>query len=211
MIYEYRKINVARRAWGRVIQSVHGPVARTASAGGGAIWALGRGLLGAGSDEGTLMSVWPDGEVLAQRGAATFGAIDGVVESSNFARLEPTVRPTEPTPPSDPGLHVHRWFSLDDRDWAEFLDLSQHKIWPYMETFDCTILGLFRNVDLPPPECRVLLVTRYANMTEWDRSRPYGSAAPTGTSAALFEEARTATLRRGELTAWTIARVMTAE
>ena len=207
-VYEYRKLKVDPRGWRRVADAVHGPIADAAGTAGGSVFHLGSGLIGAGNDEGYLITAWPDTEVLAQRGAATLGNMPGVVESSNFARLTPSARPHDTQAPSDPGVYAHRWFSIDVDHWPEFLDLSENRIWPYIETYGARIVGFWRNMDSSLPENRVLLVTRYASMSEWDRTRLESSSAPPGSNAELYADARAAVLRRAELTRWSIVRIL---
>jgi hypothetical protein len=174
---------------------------------GASIYGMWSGVIGAGSDEGILMSIWPGAETLAQHGAATIGNIDGVIEHSHFARLAATVRPLDHKSPAEPGIYAHRWFSVPDRDWAEFVQISERRIWPYYESRDCRIVGLWRNIDVDPPEARAIMVTRYPSMTHWDRTRLDDDQPPLGANAAFYEAARAAIKRRNEMTNWSIVRM----
>lgn len=206
-VYEFRKFNVMKGDWARVAQTIHGPETDDLSRVGGTIFGLWSGLIGAGNDEGVIVSAWPDIEVLAAHGARTLGNIEGV-RSAHFARLEPTSRPSMPVPVIDAGVYAHRWFSLQDQDWAEFEILSETKIWPYIESFDgCRIVGLWRNLDVSYPEARALLVTRYPNMATWERTRLTDVAPPAGVNPERYADAHIAVRRRADLTNWTIVRI----
>jgi len=206
-VYEYRKIRVGSTGWEPVAKAVYGTESAQVREVGASIYGMWRGVIGAGSDEGVLMSAWPGLETLAQHGAATLGNIEGVIEHSHFARVTATVRPPDATPPNEPGVYAHRWFSLQEVNWPEFLQLSEMRIWPYIEGFDCRIVGLWRNVDVDPPAARALLITRYPSMTVWDQTRTAIEEPPPGASPSLYSSARSAILRRAELTEWTIVRI----
>lgn len=97
--------------------------------------------------------------------------IDGLEDATP---LTPTVRPTDDTPPQPKGVVALRWFELETSDWDEFLDLSVNA-WPAFESaYEANILGLFRDPDTDV--ARALLVTRYASLNEWERSRQAISA-----------------------------------
>jgi hypothetical protein len=206
-VYEYRRLHVPRGHWARVVDAVHGSVASGVHSSGGTIFGLWTGLIGAGSDEGVLMSAWPNGEALAQHGAATVGSIDGV-ESSHFVRLTPTLRPLAPTPPTEPGCYAIRWFSLDETGVGDFLDLSEKTIWSHLESLGCRVVGCWRSIDSDPGEARVLQIVRYPTMAHWDRARLDGSEPPPGVDQSRFQAARSANLRRADLTQWMDERIM---
>src|SRR5207245_11376949 len=119
----------------------------------------------------------------------------------------PTATHPDATAPHQPGLYAHRLFSVREENLPEFLQLSEMRIWPYIEGFDCRIVGLWRNVDVDPPAARALLITRYPSMTVWDQTRTTSEDPPPGASPSLYASARTAITRRAELTDWTIVRI----
>ena len=123
-------------------------------------------------------------------------AVEDVVESK-VERLIATVRPTEPTPPTKPGVYAHRRFEIQERDWPEFLDLSE-SAWPSFESdFGVEVVGFWRSLDVEPPRARVFLLTYYPDLSTWERSR-----RPT-------KDARERFVRRHELTEHTV--VVTTE
>lgn len=194
--YEYRSIRIERASWPRVATGVHGSIAEAVCEAGGTIFGLWRGEIGWWTDEGVVMSAWPPGT------ATVHDALDGIpgVVSSTIERVEATVRPTRPDPPTADGVYAHRWFEISPSDWDEFVELSQGA-WPAFESaHDGTqVVGLFRSLD---DDGRVLLVTRYASLAMWERSRPYNPTPAEGTG-----EARARFMRRAELTKRTIVRV----
>lgn len=105
--------------------------------------------------------------------------------------LTATVRPTDTTPLADDGVFALRWFSIEPRDWPEFLALSEGA-WPGFEAANpgVRIHGFFRG-----GESDVLLVTRYPSLASWETSRN----APDDAGGANFR-------RRHELTKTTIVR-----
>lgn len=197
--YEYRTIRIARGAWRSVAAATYGPATRRLAAAGGSIFGLWRGEIGWHSDEGVVMSAWPAD---AEPDTTVLDDIDGVVDSS-VELLVATVRPTSPDPPTADGVYAHRWFECAERDWPEFLELSQGA-WPDFEgAFDGTnIVGFWRSLETPAGLVRVLLVTRYPSLSTWERSRPYAPEAVPGA-----EQARAKFLRRAELTERTIVRI----
>ncbi len=178
--YDYRTLRIERAAWPRVARAVHGSDHTT--------FGLWRGEIGWATDEGILMSV-----------GAGSSAIDGVVDHT-VERLEATVRPESPEPPTDDGIYAHRWFEIDPSDRTEFVALSQGA-WPDFEGAHegTRVVGLWQSLDDPS---RLLLVTRYASLAMWETSRPYNPSPTPGT-----DDARARFMRRAELTKRTIVRV----
>ncbi|WP_374344680.1 hypothetical protein [Phenylobacterium sp.] len=112
--------------------------------------------------------------------------------------LEPTLRPTAAEPPPAGGIYVHNWFTVDAEGADEFVRLSG-EAWPDFETrFEARIYGLFlaaeSEADLAAGQRRLLLMTRYRDLGEWQKSRD-----PTTDAWATF-------LRRRELTRVSLAR-----
>lgn len=147
------------------------------------LYAVFRGEVGHWDDEAIVMTVGattPEGEV----------------------SLVPTARPLDRTPPSDDGLYVHRWFHVDPADVEEFVELSA-QAWPTFEdVFDgVRILGLWRQVRPETAEARLLLVTRYTDLAQWETSR-FSAPRPAEGADDAFERFR----RRRALTRRTIAR-----
>ena len=85
--------------------------------------------------------------------------------------LEATVRPTDDVPPAYDGVNVFRWFDIADADWTDFRDMSD-TAWPNMEeVFDVNICEFWRSLETAPPAAKVLLLTRYADLSVWEASR----------------------------------------
>lgn len=121
----------------------------------------------------------------------------GVVASDRW-RLTPTLRPTEDVPPEGGGIYVHNWFTIDGDAVDEFVRLSG-EAWPdFEERFETKIHGLFvaedDEADRAAGQRRLLLMTRYRDLGEWQVSRD-----PTTDAMQVF-------LRRRELTRVSLAR-----
>jgi hypothetical protein len=87
--------------------------------------------------------------------------------------LRPTAGPTHDAPLERPGLYAHRWFDVSPDDVDEIVSRSADA-WPAFEAgYDAQVQGLFRSEEGPS---RLLLVTRYASLGEWERSRAMGQA-----------------------------------
>jgi len=168
--YEYRRFKVAAGAWERCSERLRGEGGRIARASGGTLFGVWRGQIGLEANEGIALTAWPDEDALAVGSAALDGAFEEALES-RAERLVATLRPADPSPPPRTGIYAFRFFSILDRDWPEFADLSL-RAWPGFESsFDAQICGLFRSLDVRPPDARVLLLTRYASLAVWEASR----------------------------------------
>jgi hypothetical protein len=113
-------------------------------------------------------------------------------------RLTPTLRPAGDVAPEPGGIYVHNWFTIDGGAVDEFVRLSG-EAWPDFEArFDTKIYGLFlaaeTEFDRADGARRLLLMTRYRDLGEWQTSRD-----PTSDAMAVF-------LRRRELTRVSLAR-----
>ncbi|MET3527925.1 hypothetical protein [Phenylobacterium koreense] len=144
-------------------------------------------LLGFASDQALVLTV---------AGGDIAGA-PGVVASERH-RLSPTLRPTDDKPPLPGGIYVHNWFTIDGEAVEEFVRLSG-EAWPDFERrFETKIHGLFlaqeNAADRASGARRLLLMTRYRDLGEWQVSRD-----PTSDAMQVF-------LRRRELTRVSLAR-----
>ena len=134
--------------------------------------------------------------VLTAAGADLSGA-PGVVARERHS-LTPTLRPTADTAPMEGGIYVHNWFTIDGGAADEFVRLSG-EAWPDFEArFETKIFGLFlaaeSEADRAAGARRLLLMTRYRDLGEWQVSRD-----PTSDAMQVF-------LRRRQLTRVSLAR-----
>lgn len=134
--------------------------------------------------------------VLTAAGGDLAGA-PGVLTSERH-RLSPTLRPADDNRPMAGGIYVHNWFTIDGEAADEFVRLSG-EAWPDFERrFETRIHGLFlaeeSAADRSSGARRLLLMTRYRGLGEWQVSRD-----PTTDAMQVF-------LRRRELTRVSLAR-----
>lgn len=120
------------------------------------------------------------------------------VPAETVDRLTPTLRPTQDVRPEPGGIYVHNWFTIDGEAVDEFVRLSG-EAWPDFERrFETKIYGLFlaaeSEADRADGARRLLLMTRYRDLGEWQVSRD-----PTSDAMQVF-------LRRRELTRVSLAR-----
>jgi hypothetical protein len=121
----------------------------------------------------------------------------GVISAERH-RLTPTIRPADGAKPAAMGVYVHNWFTIDATGFDEFVKLSG-EAWPDFEGhFETKIFGLFAaqpsKDDLMEGARRLLLMTGYKDLNEWQRSRNPA------------ETARNAFARRRDLTRVSLAR-----
>src|SRR5579859_819215 len=121
----------------------------------------------------------------------------GVVSAERHP-LSPTIRPADGAKPAAMGVYVHNWFTIDAGGFDEFVKLSG-EAWPDFEGhFETRIFGLFAaepsKDDLMEGARRLLLMTGYRDLNEWQKSRNPA------------ETARSAFARRRDLTRVSLAR-----
>ncbi len=167
--FEYCRFSTAPR---RLLTDAGGVKAifeKRARESGGKLFGCWRSLVGLGlaRDEGIALTAWPD-EAAAR--AVAPAAFDGLDATERHV-IEATVRPVSDAPPTYEGVYVFRWFDIDAADWEAFRDISD-AAWPNMEdVFDVNICGFWRSLDTVAPAAKVLLQTRYADLSVWEASR----------------------------------------
>jgi hypothetical protein len=133
---------------------------------------LGVGRIGWFDDQVVVMTVSADGAQADSADADRLASGPGVT-GVECVTLRPTAGPTHDAPLERPGLYAHRWFDVSPDDIDEIVSLSADA-WPAVEAgYNAQVQGLFRSEEGPS---RLLLVTRYASLGEWERSRGIGQA-----------------------------------
>jgi hypothetical protein len=162
-VYEERRFCVGPGEWASQLEKLR-------AAAGDSLFGVFRGQIGLEANEGVLLTAYPDAGKLALAvgalRAATAGARDVRTE-----RMVATVRPVEPARPTRPGVYAFRRFEIRDADSAEFESLSA-RAWPDFEaSHEAEIIGLWKSLDVRPPDARYHLLTRYASLAVWEKSR----------------------------------------
>jgi hypothetical protein len=124
-----------------------------------------------GYPSNTVLALFP---ALEAEAAQTVARTDGVA-SSVRTRLSATARPVAGAAPVPGGVYVHNWFHIDANAAEAFVALSV-EAWPDFETrVEARIFGLFlaeaSETDLGQGARRLLLMTRYRDLGEWQASR----------------------------------------
>jgi hypothetical protein len=89
-----------------------------------------------------------------------------------------TERPTEITPLDDRrAIYGMRRFSINPRDWPEFVRFSSEGVWLRIEQQDARILGLFRDLATTDP-LEVTLLTGYHGPAHWEETRFWRNRPP---------------------------------
>jgi hypothetical protein len=180
LVYARRDFTLEPGGWERALPALRGEAEQRARKHGGIVCGLWRGQIGLGLHEGIWVSAWPDEAALARGEDEAFAAVPGA-RGSRVERFAPTSRPLEPPLVGGPGVYAFRTFELAAADVARFAELSG-LAWPGFEArYDARVLGLWRSLEVAPPEARMWLCTRYASLAEWERSRG-------GTSEPYFRE-----------------------
>ena len=201
-VYEYLTTSFDRARLLEVRDWAAGPAAAAADASGALLWGSWLGAPSIGWEDDQLLAVVVRPSSSPSVGADWASQVPGGVRSIESVDLRPTARPDaagRPEPLQGGGVFAHRWFEVAAENVDEIVTLSA-EAWPAFEAaFQATIHGLFRAVD---PVGRLLLVTRYASVAEWERSRSTG-AATTGE----LGDARRNFARRRELTGRQVVRI----
>ncbi|HEY9217591.1 MAG TPA: hypothetical protein VIO94_06040, partial [Phenylobacterium sp.] len=136
---------------------------------------------------------WPANEMaVLVRGDGEPGAL-AAVERLDVVPLTPTIRPRPSDTLTAGGVYVHRWFHVLAQARDEFVALSGQGWGDFEGRFEAKVFGLLTADEAPGEIVRFLLITRYGDHGEWERSRDPSTAAM-----------QTFT-RRQQLTVWTTA------
>ena len=201
--FEYRRLAVAPRTWGKVAGPSAEAVQSAAAQRDAALYGLWLGQIGLERDEGILMTAWNSLETMQAEADAVAASRDwSTVET---VRLGVTVRPESDQRPGRPGFYAHRWFEMPTDSWPEFVDLSADA-WPSMEqAVDAHIEGLWREVsNSAQGVTRVLLLTHYAHLSDWENSRWWGRPDPAAEAAMARFKRRTELVQRTTVTISTL-------
>jgi hypothetical protein len=147
-------------------------------------------LLGYASNEALVLT--------DQRASSDSVLMGSGVAAAEWTRMSPTLRPHQNDRPQPGGIYVHNWFTIDGGAFDEFVQLSG-AAWPDFEArFEARIYGLFavepQAAETAAGARRLLLMTRYKDLGEWQASRD-----PTTEAMKIF-------IRRRELTRVSLAR-----
>lgn len=136
--------------------------------------------------------------VLTDERANSDAVLRSGVMSAELHRMSPTLRPHQGARPEPGGIYVHNWFEIDGEGYDEFVQLSGAAWQDFEARFEAKIYGLFAVEPTVSEKAagtrRLLLMTRYTDLGEWQKSRD-----PTSEAMTFF-------LRRRELTRVSLAR-----
>jgi len=197
-LYEYLTATVDRSRIVEVREWAAGAARAAADQAGARLWGAWLGALGIGWYDDELVAVVVRPTSSPAVGAAVLAGVPGGTEAVESVDLVPTARPEggAPPPPLAPGgVFAHRWFDVAPEHVEEIVALSA-EAWPVFEAaYETTIHGLFRAV---APAGRLLLVTRYASVGEWENSRGVArvTGGDLGAARGNFERRRSLTGRQ---------------
>lgn len=155
---------------------------------GGELYGIWSPLFGLASNQLVLMTSWDSPDSVTQKVAETLTALDGIVNVDQHM-VVPTVRPTTKTPPSQPGLYVHRYFILEPHHVDEAVELSDTAWETFEQAFEMDVIGFFRTIEPQTALAELMLLNWYPNFAAWEASR----------NLTLTPEARQRFRRRLEL------------
>jgi hypothetical protein len=171
--YDYLTFTLerGRASWTAFAAHVRDVAAPAIAAAGGEVLGLFQGQLGFSSNEAVVLLRWPEA------GRDRLRDLDQApgVATMHPEILTPTVRPGDGARLRPGGIYVHRWFTVDADNAADFVALS-NRAWENFEgSFDTEIFGLFTAErtaqDLRDGAGRLLLLTWYASHGVWEASR----------------------------------------
>ena len=169
--YDYLTYTLERGAWPAFRAYVRDVAAPQIARAGGEMLGLFQGQLGFSSNEAVVLLRWPG------PGRDRLRELDrtpGVV-SLHPEILTPTVRPADGAQLKKGGIIVHRWFTVDADNVADFIDLSNRAWKNFESSYDTEIFGLFSAErtaeDVRHGAGRLLLLTYYASHGVWEASR----------------------------------------
>ena len=108
--------------------------------------------------------------------------LNGILTSNGISiisvhNFEPTVRPTTDETPTQDGLYVFRWFSIDNKDVSEIASLSETAWQTFESGFDTEVQALFAESNRESEQGTMLLMTWYKGFDVWLDSRAPDAAA----------------------------------
>lgn len=197
-LYEYLTATIDRSRIVEVREWGAGAARGAAEQAGAVLWGAWLGALGIGWYDDQLVALVARPASSPTVGADILAGVPGGTEAVESVDLVPTARPVgggQPEPLESGGVFAHRWFDVAPEHVEEIVALSA-EAWPAFEAaFEARIHGLFRAV---APAGRLLLMTRYASVGEWEKSRGVARATTGDLGAARrnFERRRSLTGRQ---------------
>lgn len=169
--YDYLTFTLERGALLRFAAHIRESAAPAIARAGGEMLGLFQGQLGFSSNEAVVLLRWPNA------GRDRLRELDGApgVVAMHPEVLTPTVRPADGATLKRGGIYVHRWFTVDADNVADFVALSNHAWTNFEGSYETEIFGLFTAertaADLCDGAGRLLLLTYYASHGVWEASR----------------------------------------
>jgi hypothetical protein len=197
-VYEYVTATVDRSRLVEVRKWATGEAGAAAASAGATLWGAWLGALGIGWYDDELVAVLVRPAASPPVGRAFLAGVPGGTGGSESVDLVPTARPdagAQPEPLTPGGVFAHRWFDVAPEHVEEIVALSAEAWSAFEAAFEARIHGLFRAVE---PTGRLLLITRYASVGEWEKSRGVArvTSGDLGAARRNFERRRRLTGRQ---------------
>lgn len=173
-LYVHHQFACVPRQWDHVATRLSNETGRARLAQkGGTLYGIWRSQIGRPRDELNAIVVFDEaasGVTVDDHTAAWLNGVSGIVDIDSRA-MHPTLRPTDPSPPTRQGNYAFRWFETPTAHWDEFLDLCA-SAWPGFESaYDSQVIGLWHYQDTTPDMRGSLLLTRRPDLAMWERSK----------------------------------------
>jgi hypothetical protein len=144
------------------------------SAGGICCGVIRGGMFGLRTNQVSVLSVWPEGTKAEVRFSDPEDAKQNLVSEEQL--MVATVRPTSTEKINQPGIYVIRWIRIQPDDIEEYTSLCL-KTWPAFETLSSArCYGVFRALENDCGVSKILMLTWYENLTDWESSRSLNPA-----------------------------------
>jgi hypothetical protein len=125
---------------------------------------------------------------------------NGLIEKQEVRLLRAiSSRPKSPVPAEDRRtIYGYRRFFIRPADLDDFVNCSEHGIWPRIEAQDARILGLWTTLAATDPQ-EIILLTGYHGPGHWEETRDTG-ARPQNIDPTLWDTSLKLATRRRALT-----------
>lgn len=188
LYFNYATLTTSGNSWRPWLQTLREDGIDKLTALGGELYGMWSPIFGLASNQLILMTSWDSPDGVTQHVTEMLTALDGIVSVAHHM-VVPTVRPTTNTPPSKPGLYVHRWFLMEPGHVDEAVELSNTAWETFEHTFEAEVIGFFRTIEPQTELSELMLLNWYPNLAAWEASR----------NLSLAPEARQRFRRRLEL------------
>lgn len=169
-MYELLHIKTKQGSWPRVIEHTLNSGAQAMNVWGGELYGMWRSRIGLPLNEGVIIVHFPEEASFGKFSNPLLANCEDILDITS-RRLLAAGRPEVPQPLTKTGVYMHRWFELANKNWEAFREITMSTWTGVHEHFESEIVGFWQSLDVPPPQAKALMITRYESLDMWERSR----------------------------------------